>query len=213
MPVGNQKTVEYYSIRNNKIRHKIKDDPDVYYDWIEGNLTAIETDFDNKFEGKPNPQYIIKFEPDDHSYLEILTIGKNSSAARGLFASLTTIPDDDIRQVRIRPYPNSTQYEGEEKNFTNVDVSFRSDSNQEWTRLIEVEEKKSLYKAIFKRMPEDEAARNEYVARMVDAIRDRLNSQPAPETKHSEHVDERTGEIYAAPDLDGLDDLDDDLPF
>ena len=229
MPVGNNKTVLWYSVNNGKIRHRAGED-ESFFDYIEGNLISIDKHTD-KWAGKPVPKYQFKFEPDDHSYTEILSMGENSSALRGVLASLTTIPEKAIRQVRFRPYINAKNFDGDEVEFTNVDVSYRASSGQPWQRLIEDESTQGMYKKIFRLMPQDENERVEYLRRMAESIKHRLNHPsdiPARRTK----VDESTGEIidhsepardlYNKPEkhrpvpqeiYDDIPDNDDDLPF
>lgn len=241
MPVGKNKTVIWYSIYNGKIRHK-NDDGDEYFDYIEGNLVSIERVKDT-YKGQPQTKYYFKIEPDDHSYVEILKVGENSSALRGLLAALTTIPEDNIRQVRIRPYTTTETFDGEPVEFTNLDVSYRNHSGQEYKRLVEIESTHPTWRKIFHDMPDDENERSEFLRRMAEHNIGRLNHPPQNEgLQPGESLNHNTGEVtdhkratedtYGGTDVPGparpekdeihkqggrnddyFKDMDDDLPF
>lgn len=197
MPVGKNKPVNWYSLSKHNggsIRCK-KGDEDFYYDYIEGVLVAIEK-VEDPYQGRKQVKYLFKLEDLGHSMTDILKIGIDASACRGLLASLTTIPDKIISEVRIRPYVSTETYNGEVKEFVNVDVSYRPSPGSPWQRLIELEQTKPLYQKIMRLMPDDQQDRRDYIDRMAEAIKkDRLNMAPAPE-----QVDTDTGEIiYGAP--------------
>lgn len=203
MLVGRNKPVTYFSLnehRNGSLRTKDREtEKEEFYDWIEGFLVEVRPDLENKYKGKPNPQFYFKFESYDRAQIGILQIGEVASACRGLLASLITIPDPVIRQVYVRPYTSTSVYEDGEATFVNVDVSYRKSQSESWKRLIDIENTRPLYKSIFKNMPKDEQKRREYLLRMCKEVNSRLQSSEAADSMNTgaggEYVDEH-GEVH-----------------
>jgi hypothetical protein len=242
MPVENEKNILYYSVsKNATIRSTNGTNKDTEFDSIWGVLVSIREDLKNEFEGRLYPKFEFKLEDPAHSVVEILQVGLNSSAARGLIVSLYCIPGE-IKQVKITPYPKDK--------YTNVWVKYRDNENEEWKDL-----DKDRVLQMFKALPEvtvdkltdhvEDRERLMFIRKLARKIsQDKLHGMPENNNHDNkngvppknEQFDPETGEVFdgrkatddvygepkhekstpvASAEIDDhmFDDMDDDLPF
>jgi hypothetical protein len=220
MPVGVHDKKNYYSIsKDGKIRYK-SGNQEHLYDYIEGNLTKIDLVKD-EYEGEVNFRY--HFYLTDSNVTDILQVGEQSSAARGILLSLVSIAGP-IQKIKIAPYAKTK----DGKTYTNVWFEHNGQTS-DWDKAIleqipPVEEVKLQSGKTFL----DDSARVAFFRKLAKRAKSKIYDAP------TEIVDQHTGEItntldaphpygtisHPAPqpvkgfDLpENMDQIDDDLPF
>lgn len=187
MPVGANKTTNYYSLSKEvpKVRHKTQDGRELFFDYIEGLLTRIDH-VEDEYQGRKVYKFMFHFEPSDHSYKDILQVGENSSAARGILMSLYNVKGP-IQHVKVAPYHK--EHNG--RNYTNVWFEHNGET-VDWDKSITSKVPPVRTINAGGREMKDDADRIDFFRRMANQIKQRLAAGAVP--GHS--VDPETGEIY-----------------
>lgn len=176
-----------------RIRHRDRNGNETFYGEIEGILTGIELVKD-EYEGAVNWKYHFRFEDQAHSQVDILQVGENASAARGILTTLICCDDPEgIGWVKVSPYLG----ESDGTTYTNVWVEVNGHTVDWKDEVVEsIPDVKVFTNAIGEKNI-DSSERRMFFRRIAKNI---TTKKLAGKVVHQldEHVDQGTGEVNYA---------------